>query len=149
MIEKNSENTTTLYRIENPNIPAVPNGMTSHEDLVGQWFSPNIHTALIYARKSTKKSKETGKPVNGTRLVVAHVPDTVVSDLHVSRHPIASSMDVENDNYIVPRDGTYPVQQIDLDPIIGELRGELGRLDKYSEAKRRVILHLGEILVRQ
>lgn len=31
-----NKNTTYLYRVENPNIPAQPNAGTSHEDMVGQ-----------------------------------------------------------------------------------------------------------------
>lgn len=149
MTETTASPTTPVYRVENPNIAARPNGATSHEDLVGQWFSEDLNTALGYMRKSTAKSKETGQPVEGTRLVVAQVPSSVIEEFHVSRHPIASQMDVENDNYLIPRDGSIPTEEIAIDPIVAELSGQMGNLLKFSEAKQRVIMHLGDIATKQ
>lgn len=145
MTEIAPHSTTSMYRVENPNISARPDGITSHEDLVGQWFSPNLNTALGYMRKSTAKSKETGQPVEGTRLVVAQVPSSDLYGYHVSQHPIASHMDVESDNYLIPRDGSVPLEEIALDPIVAELGGQMGDFLKFSEAKQRVIVYLGDL----
>jgi hypothetical protein len=141
--------TTTVYRVENPTIQSTPNGVTSHEDLVGQWFSPNVDTALNYLRKSTQTFGKNAGPVDGAQLVVAHVPTTQLDGLHVSRHPVAASMDVENDNYIVPRDGSIPTDVIPLDETIGDLRGQLGNFNKQREARQRIHAMLGEVAVEQ
>jgi hypothetical protein len=134
---ENSE-TVRLFRVENPNIPARPNGTTSHEDLIGQWFSPNLDSALRYLRKSTQRfGKETG-PVEGARLLVAELPTGKVESHHVSKHPIASSMDVEGNNYLLPRDGSIPTTVIELDETLGELRGQLGNVKNLLEAQQRI-----------
>lgn len=138
-------NTVPLYRIENPNIPAETNGTTSHEDLVGQWFSPNPDSILPYLRKSTQTFGKEAHPVDGAQLVVAQVPAEQLEAHHVSRHPIASEMDVEDDNYLVPRDGSVETTTVGLDEIIGDLRGQLGRGEHLFEAKRRIIEKIGEI----
>jgi hypothetical protein len=134
-----------LYRIENPNIPPNPDGINSHIDLVGQWFSPNIGTATNYLRKSTQTFGREAKLVDGTQLVVAHLPKEQLERHHVSNHPVARSMDVERDNYILPRDGSIPMQVIELDGIIGDLKGSLGNFQKLSEAKKRIVVKLGEL----
>ncbi|MFZ2513819.1 MAG: hypothetical protein WAW63_05185 [Candidatus Saccharimonadales bacterium] len=121
---------TKLYRVENPNIAVVPNGVTSHRDLVGQWFTPNVNTASNYLPKATKQA--------GARLVIAEVPTTALPALHVSKHPIASKMDVEDDNYIVPRDGTFPTSQVELDVVLGELCGKLANVRNLVEARQKV-----------
>jgi hypothetical protein len=139
--------TTPVYRVENPNIAGTPNGVTSHEDLVGQWFSPNVDTALGYLRKSTQTFGRNAAPVDGARLVIAHVATEQLDAMHVSRHPIAASMDVESDNYIVPRDGSVPTEIIPLDETIEDLRGQLGNFNKYKEARGRVRAMLGAVAV--
>jgi len=141
--------TTTVYRVENLAIQGTPNGVTSHEDLVGQWFSPNVDTALNYLRKSTQTFGKDAGPVDGAQLVVAHVPTAQLDGLHVSHHPIAASMDVENDNYIIPRDGTVPTDIIPLDETLGDLRGQLGNFNKQQEARQRIHAMLGEVAVEQ
>lgn len=149
MSEVPQQATTTVYRVENPTIQGTPNGVTSHEDLVGQWFSPNVDTALNYLRKSTQTFGKDARPVDGAQLVVAHVPTAQLDELHVSRHPIAASMDVENDNYIVPRDGSIATDVIPLDEAIGDLRGQLGNFNKQREARQRIHAMLGEVAVEQ
>ncbi len=145
MLETNS---VRLYRVENPNIAAQSDGVVSHEDLVGQWFTPNIGTATNYLRKATQTFGKGAHPVEGAQLVVTDVPKTDLDAFHVSKHPIASKMDVESDNYIIPPKAVYPRTSIELDEMLGDLRGDLGRFDKLVEAKQRVaqVAHeLGEI----
>ena len=67
-------NTTKLYRVENPSIPANPNGVTSHDEIVGQWFSPDIDYTLGYLPKATQTFGRGAKVVDGAQLVVAEVP---------------------------------------------------------------------------
>lgn len=134
-----------LYRLENPNIPSRPDGITSHEDLVGQWFSPSLDSALTYLRKSTQTFGRDSTPVDGAQLVVAHIPSDKLGTMHVSRNPIASTMDVEGDNYIVPRDGSVPLDVIPVDEAVGDLRGKLGNLVHLQEAKDRVRSLIGKI----
>jgi hypothetical protein len=145
MSEIKPQPTTTLYRVENPvhPEPRAPNGETSHEDLVGQWFSPNLSTAVRHLRKNTQTFGKNAKPVDGAQLVIVHVPQSELPGLHVSQHETASGMDVENDNYIIPRDGSYPEQVIGLDDIVGDLRGRLGNYENFKEAKQRIHRTLG------
>jgi hypothetical protein len=151
MYETQKTETTTLFRIENPvhPKPRTPDGVVSHEDLVGQWFTPNLDKALSYLPKSTQTFGRCAAPVDGAQLVVAHVPEDQLDGLHVSRHPIAASMDVENDNYIVPRDGSVPTDVIPLDETIAELRGQLGNFNKQREARERVHAMLGGVAVEK
>lgn len=141
--------TTPVYRVENPNIPSTPNGVTSHEELVGQWFSTDVDAALGYLRKSTQTFGRDAAPIDGAQLVVAHIPVDQLDALHASHHPIAASMDIENDNFIVPRDGSVATDVISLDETIGELRGQLGNFNKYREARERVHAMLGAVAVEK
>ena len=142
--------TTTLYRIENPNIPANPDGAVSHEDLVGQWFTPDVDTALGYLRKSTQTFGRDAAPVDGAQLVMAHVPMADLERMDALRHPVvqASRMDVEPGNYIVPRDGTVPTEVLPLDDVVGDLRGNLGNTRVREEARERVHAELGKLMIR-
>jgi dihydrofolate reductase len=133
-----------LFRIENPNIPANPNGVTSHTDLVGLWFTPNLSTAITYLRKSTQTFGNGGRIVDGARLVQAYVDERELDTYHVRTHPIASQMDVEQDNYLVPRDGKIHLEEIALDGIIADLRGKLADPRNVLEAQRRIEEHLSE-----
>lgn len=147
-------NSVRLYRVENPAIAASPDSVVSHEDLVGQWFTPNIGTATNYLRKSTQTFGKDAHPEEGAQLVVTDVPEADLEALHVFRHPIASSisMDVENDNYIVSPEAGYPRVAVGLDETLGDLKGTLGRPDKLIEAKQRVAQvakELGDISVHQ
>lgn len=76
---------------------------------------------------------------------MVRVPVDRLESHHVSQHPIAQAMWTEPDNYIVPRDDTYPTAIVDLDPIIAELRGGLGNVHKFNEAHQRVVKHLGKL----
>lgn len=139
------ENAVPVYRVENPNIAAHPDGVTSHEELVGQWFSPNLSTATDYLRKSTQTFGPDAHVVDGAQLVVAYVPADKLDEHHVSRNSIAAGMDVENDNYIIPRDSSYRMTTVPLDETIGDLRGKLGNFVKLTEAKRRVAARVGQL----
>ena len=136
--------TTTLYRIENPNIPPKPDGVVSHEDLIGQWFSPNLPTVIHYLRKSTQTFGHNAHPVDGAQLVMAKVPTEQLDAMHVSLHPVAADMDVEGDNYIVPLDGGIETSTLPLDETLGGLKGTLGRVDRLQEASRRIELLVAE-----
>lgn len=149
MSETSKPDTVPVYRVENPNIAVAPNGVTSHEELVGQWFSPNLDSALGYLRKSTQTFGKDAGPIDGAQLVVAELPLGELEAHHVSQHPIASGMDVEGDNYIVPRDGSIPTEVIPLDETLGGLQGQLGNTEKFAEAKERVHAMLGQVAVEK
>jgi hypothetical protein len=144
-----------LYRIENSTIPAKPDGETSHRDLIGQWFTTDLDAGSRYIRKSTQakptKSGEGMAVVDGAWFVVQEVPVDELDSLHVSKHPIASGMDVERHNYIIPPDATYTTYYYPLDETIGELRGGLNNWGNLTEATRRiakVAQDLGEVILR-
>jgi len=141
--------TISVYRVENPSIPAVPNGTTSHEDLIGQWFSLNLDAALVYLRKATQTFGRDAAPADGGKLLIAHIPVDQLDGMHVYNSAIASRMDVESDNYLVPRDGSVSIDAIALDEVIGDLRGELGNINRYQEARGRVHAVVGELAVNQ
>ncbi|HEX5456358.1 MAG TPA: hypothetical protein VFW77_03240 [Candidatus Saccharimonadales bacterium] len=136
--------TVPLYRVENPNIAGNPDGVKSHEALVGQWFSPSLNTALGYLRKSTQAFGTDSHPVDGAQLVIAHLPVGELEGHHVMQHPVAREMDVEGDNYVVPRDGSIETEVVALDPIVGDLRGNLGNLANQNEARQRISATIGE-----
>lgn len=131
--------TTNLYRVENPTIPANPNGIVSHEDLVGQWFAPDIDTATDYLRKSTQTFGRDSQVIDGAQLVIAEVLTEDLDKYHVTRNPTSAKMDVESNNYVLPRDGSIAMREVPLDEIIDDLRGNLGNFLKLAEAKRRIV----------
>lgn len=132
-------NTTKLYRVENPNIPTKPNGVTSHEKIVGQWFSSDLMYALNYLPKATQTFGRDTRVVDGAQLIVAEVPTDQLDDFDATTHPIAADMDIEPGNYILPRTGVIPMTVLPLDETLSDLRGGLNRWDRLSEAKRRIV----------
>lgn len=76
---------------------------------------------------------------------MVEVPQDQLVPLHVSQHPVAATMDVENNNYIVPRDGSWPEKHVDLDGLLGDLRGNLGNFLKLKEAEKRIVEELGRL----
>ena len=136
---------TQLYRVANPNLRQRGESEVSHPEIVGQWFTPSPEWASAFLRKANAKP--------GAQLVVAEVPTEELDALHASQHPIASKMDYQGDaggNYIVPRDGSYKTTTVPLEPVLGELYGmRLGELSKFDEAKRRILLHLGDLAAQQ
>ncbi|MFO0743874.1 MAG: hypothetical protein U0469_02375 [Candidatus Paceibacterota bacterium] len=127
-----SGETISLYRIENKNIEKEPDGVTSHKDLKGQWFSPDLETALVYLRKSQQTFGTEAKRVEGANLVVVKVPKEEFENLHVSKHPIASQMDVENDNYIIPEN--IERNYINLD----DVQDKVGNFENLQKAKEQI-----------
>ncbi|MEI7682932.1 MAG: hypothetical protein WCJ24_01370 [Candidatus Saccharibacteria bacterium] len=140
--------TTQLYRVENPTIAAVPNDVNSRKGLVGQWFTPDLDTAMNYIRKSTQTFGKNAGPVNGAQMIVAEVPTTELNNYKAVNNPSADGMDIENDNYLVPRDGSVPTKVISLDSIVDDLRGGLGNVDKLKAAKKRVLQELGKLSLK-
>lgn len=129
-----------LYRIENPNTLEYhqPDGITSHQSIIGQWFSRDIGYVANYSRKATQTFGRDAKVTDGARLIIADVPDDDIEKYRAQLHPIAGDMDIELDNYILPRDGSIPIAEISIDETLGDLRGKLGRFDYLQEAKRRI-----------
>ncbi|OGG09026.1 hypothetical protein A3J20_04100 [Candidatus Gottesmanbacteria bacterium RIFCSPLOWO2_02_FULL_42_29] len=127
-----SGETISLYRIENKNIEKEPDGITSHKDLKGQWFSPDLETALVYLRKSQQTFGTEAKRIEGANLVVVKIPKEEFEKLHVSKHPIASQMDVENDNYIVPE--SIERNYISLDNV----QDKVGNFENLQKAKEQI-----------
>jgi hypothetical protein len=139
-VVSNSESTleevgeVILYRIENKNIKSNPDGVISHDDLIGQWFTPSLDTALNYLRKSQK--------VPGAKLVIVKIPGSKLNDLNVIKHSIASKMDVESDNFIVPIETER--SYIDLD----DVQGNVGNINNFKIAKEQIKHKVSEFLAK-
>lgn len=127
-----SGETISLYRIENKNIEKEPDGITSHKDLKGQWFTPSLETAISYLRKSQQTFGTEVKRIEGANLVVVKIPKEEYENLHVSKHPIASQMDVENDNYIIPE--KIERNYISLD----DVQDKVGNFENLQKAKEQI-----------
>src|SRR3989344_1399094 len=140
-----SGETISLYRIENKNIEKEPDGITSHKDLKGQWFSPDLETALVYLRKSQQTFGTEAKRIEGANLVVVKIPKEEFEKLHVSKHPIASQMDVENDNYIVPE--SIERNYISLDNVQDKV-GNFENLQKAKEQIKETLKQMGNAGVK-
>lgn len=136
-----------LYRVENPNIVPMPNGVTSRSDLAGQSFSFSLDTALVNLCRSTQTFGPGAAPVDGARLVIAHVPEGRLDSLHVFNQLTATDMGAEIDNYIVPRDGSVPFDTVPLDNVVGDLRGRLGNYVCFREARERIQIAIGEMVL--
>lgn len=101
----------------------------------------------MYLRKSTQTFGKNAGPIDGAQLAIARVPSDQLEALHVSRHPVAKDMDVEADNYLIPRDGSIQITTLPLDDIVGELRGHLASTENQKEAVRRISAALGGIAI--
>jgi hypothetical protein len=131
--------TTRLYRVENPNIEVDPGrfGDTSHPELVGQWFTPDLDQATNYIKKSTQIFEKKARVVDGAQMLVADIANGDLSGYLASGDERTRNMDIEGDNYLLPRDGTVSFSFIALDAILGELRGNM-HFDNLLEARRRI-----------
>jgi len=108
--------------------------------LKGQWFSPDLETALVYLRKSQQTFGTDTKRVEGVNLVVVKIPKEEFENLHVSKHPIASQMDVENDNYIVPENKER--NYINLD----DVQDKVGNFENLQKAgMEKIVIIANEI----
>jgi hypothetical protein len=145
-----NDSSSRLYRIENPAIPVDPSrlGEVSHPGIIGQWFSPDLDTALNYLPKSTQTYGKNPGVVAGTQLVIAIVPTEKLDAYHVDSHPIAAALDHEPNNYLIPRDGSVPMVTLHLDDVLGDLKGNLGNFHKRKEAEERVRDTLGDISLK-
>lgn len=140
---------TRLYRVENPNIHTTPNGVTSHVDIVGGWFSPNPSKAFNYLRKYSRTFGPQGKRVAGARLVVADVASSDLEGFHASNNPtvIAERLEFEPEDYVLPRDGSVAMAALDLDPFIDrdDRARLLGNPEVSARIQREVLLQIGGI----
>lgn len=58
--------------------------------------------------------------------------------MHVYEHSTPASLNVDNDNYIVTRDGSVSTDIVPLNETIGDLRGQLGNVRMLQGARGRV-----------
>ena len=148
------QKTTRLYRVENPNTEVNPErfGDTSHPELIGQWFTPDFDQATgMYLQKSTRPRGESRQPqvVNGAQILVADIPDDELPKYLVSTDARTEGIDIEGDNYLLPRDGTVRIEQVSLDGLLGEIydKIEFGLGKNLTEARRRIAEAVANITV--
>jgi hypothetical protein len=83
-------------------------------------------------RKSQQTFGAEAKRIEGANLVVVKIPKEEFENLHVSKHPIASQMDVENDNYIIPEN--IERNYINLD----DIQDKVGNFENLQKAKEQI-----------
>lgn len=85
-----------LYRIENKNIPydGTREWIVSKKEIIGCFFTDNIQTLSNYIKKNQSKP--------WIELVYVDVPKDQLENFHVSNNKYTQTMDVENDNRIIP-----------------------------------------------
>jgi hypothetical protein len=113
---------TPLFRVENPSLQFnQPEGDYFARELAGQWFDLTIDGAFANLSRVTWFSLRRNAPA---QLAIAVVASSELEDYSASNHPIASAMNHFSDDYIIPRDGSIPVFEIDIDNIVrGEVSG--------------------------
>jgi hypothetical protein len=82
-----------LFRYDNPAIPSN-NPDTSQEALVGTWFTDSLKWLRTYILM---------RPPGGS-IIIAQVSKDKLEELRASNHPMAQSMDIEYDNFILTVD---------------------------------------------
>jgi hypothetical protein len=102
---KEKEPKKLLYRYENSKF-GYSGGITetSHPEIVGQWFTDNIQSLKDYIHMRQP----------GGDIVIVEIPVSKLDTFHVSNHPIANSMDVEDDNWIIPKELLDSAKRISL-----------------------------------
>lgn len=102
-----------LFRVENPNIPANPNSITSHESLVGSWFSSDLNYVTSYLSKNQRmRIWKVMEKVQWLQLIILNVPEKDLEIYRAQVHPIASGMDIEPDNFIIPQEQRESFQEM-------------------------------------
>lgn len=88
--------TIRLYRIENKNIPydETREWIVSKKEIIGCFFTDNIQTLSNYIKKNQSKQ--------WIELVYVDIPKDQLENFHVSNNEYTQTMDVENDNRIIP-----------------------------------------------
>ena len=138
---------TTLYRVENPNIPVdsrLESGGTSHPELRGQWFSDSLDKALNYLPKAVRYKPEGqgARPfigVDGAVVRMAQIPTSELEQYRAANHPIVreSQMDIEpTEDFIVPSE--LVVDALPIDDLVGESRMRINRYDEQASVATRV-----------
>ena len=137
-----------LYRVENPNIPPDPRhegeGGTSHPELRGRWFSPDLDKVLDYLPKATQhRPSGTGRrsfePIDGAVLHIAEVPAEDLGSYEAAKHHLVleSDMDIEpSEDYILPNDAV--THTLSVDDLVGEARGKMNNWEIRQAAINRV-----------
>lgn len=102
---KEKEPKKILYRYENASFAHEGNITdTSHPELVGQWFTDNLQSLKDYIHMRQP----------GGEIIVVEVPKNRLDEFHVSKHPIASTMDTEPENWIIPEEILKNAKRIKL-----------------------------------
>ncbi len=114
-----------LYRIENP---AAPNdyansedpydfnrGLISHPDILGQWFFREASDTFGYVQKAIYRYPEHS---DSAQFIVGYPLADEVEALRAEYHPIASRMRFNRGDYIVPRDGSIPVEVFSIKSLV-------------------------------
>ena len=125
-----SRDLVLLYRVENPTLPFnQPEGDYYKRELAGQWFDLHLDGALANLTSVWAFNRRCDAPA---QLAIAQVLPDELESYHASNHPIASRMAHFNDDYIIPREGSVPVAEIDIS---GTNRGHMDKLARDAVKK--------------
>lgn len=138
---------TTLYRVENPNIPIdsrLEVGGTSHPELRGQWFSDSLDKALNYLPKAVRYKPEgqgarSFVGVDGAVVRMAQIPTSQLEQYRATNHPVVreSTMDFEpTEDFIIPRE--FVVDTLPVDDLVGESRMRMNRYDEQLHVANQI-----------
>jgi hypothetical protein len=112
---KNSD-LVPLYRFENPTVPFnLPEGEHFNRQLAGQWFDLHLADAMANLGRVIYTS---GMDETLAQLAIAQVPTDKLDSFSARNHPIASRMAHFKNDYIIPRDGSIPITEIDITQVI-------------------------------
>jgi len=118
---RNSPDFVPLYRLENPSLPFnQPEGAFFAQKLAGQWFDETLIGAFSNLSRVNAFSRRCNAPA---QLAIARVVPDKLTEYLAANHPIASKMNYMDSDYIIPRDGTVPIMEVDIDEALHSNEG--------------------------
>ena len=106
-----------LYRLENTSLPFDQQTSQYFDPrLAGQWFDIELRGAIGQSKRVWRVDCD----LYPAQLAVASLAIGELSEYHASVHPIASTMSYFQSDYIVPRDGSVDIVNIDINHIINK-----------------------------
>lgn len=128
-----SDEKIRLYRIENKNIPYdySREWIVSKKEIVWCFFTDNVDTLSCYIKKNQLNP--------GIKLVYVDIAKNQLNEFHVSNNNYAQDMDVEKDNWIIPKQ--VDRQYVDLSSL-PKVTGNIVSLNTAKQELGKIIDNL-------